>query len=173
MRSVCPQLTRVVHNRSVTSSPAPWPSIDWPGARPPGSGGGCFLFLTRGRRQKRVRGAGRRLRRDVHRCGCRGGDSCCQGEGVADRASVQCGLHPARASPLFDAVVVSGEVGFGKPDRRIYELVARQLGVSTEHCVYVDDVRAYVRGAVDAGMTGVHHTAEESTVEELAVLLGL
>ncbi|GAA4422729.1 hypothetical protein GCM10023148_24320 [Actinokineospora soli] len=80
---------------------------------------------------------------------------------------------PPGLPPLFDAVVVSGEVGFGKPDRRIYELVARQLGVSTEHCVYVDDVRAYVRGAVDAGMTGVHHTAEESTVEELAVLLGL
>ncbi|MGW5052906.1 HAD-IA family hydrolase [Actinokineospora sp. NPDC004072] len=74
---------------------------------------------------------------------------------------------------LFDAVVVSGEVGYGKPDRRIYELAAHRIRVAPSRCVYVDDVASYVRGAVAAGMTGVHHTAAESTVEELAVLLGL
>ena len=74
---------------------------------------------------------------------------------------------------VFDAVVVSGEVGFGKPDRRIYELAARRIGVAAAGCVYVDDVRAYVIGAVAAGMTGVHHTSPEATADELAALLGL
>ena len=80
---------------------------------------------------------------------------------------------PQNLPPLFDAIVVSGEVGFGKPDRRIYELAATRIGVPPTKCVYVDDIRAYVRGAVDAGMVGVHHTTEESTVDELTVLLGL
>ncbi|MGX7824340.1 HAD-IA family hydrolase, partial [Actinokineospora sp. 24-640] len=80
---------------------------------------------------------------------------------------------PAGLPPVFDAVVVSGEVGYGKPDRRIYELAAGRLHAAPRACVYVDDIAAYVRGAVTAGMTGVHHTAAESTVEELAVLLGL
>lgn len=79
---------------------------------------------------------------------------------------------PAGLPPVFDAVVVSGEVGVGKPDRRVYELAARRIGVAPAACVYVDDVRAYVAGAVAVGMTGVHHTAAESTVEELAALLG-
>ncbi|UVS81731.1 Alpha-D-glucose-1-phosphate phosphatase YihX [Actinokineospora sp. UTMC 2448] len=80
---------------------------------------------------------------------------------------------PRGLPAVFDAVVVSGEVGFGKPDPRIYELAANRIRVAPSRCVYVDDVAAYVRGAVAVGMTGVHHTAVESTVEELAVLLDL
>ncbi|MFC5290992.1 HAD-IA family hydrolase [Actinokineospora guangxiensis] len=80
---------------------------------------------------------------------------------------------PGGLPEVFDAVVVSGEVGFGKPDERIYELAARRIGVDAAACVYVDDIRAFVLGAVAVGMTGVHHTSPEATAEELSALLGL
>lgn len=74
---------------------------------------------------------------------------------------------------LFDAVVISGEVGIRKPDRAIYELAARDLGVAPGECVFVDDIPANVRGAVEAGMVGVHHTETETTLDELEALLGI
>jgi epoxide hydrolase-like predicted phosphatase len=74
---------------------------------------------------------------------------------------------------LFDAVVISGEVGLRKPDPEIYALAARDLGVSPEKCVFVDDIAANVRGAVAAGMVGVHHVETEETLRELGVLFGI
>ena len=72
---------------------------------------------------------------------------------------------------LFDVVVLSGLVGVRKPDREAYELVAQRLGVPPARCVFVDDVRSNVLGAVAAGMTGVHHSSAATTADELAVLL--
>lgn len=80
---------------------------------------------------------------------------------------------PEGLPDVFDAVVVSGEVGVGKPDARVYRLVARELGTTPQRCVFVDDVARYVRAAAAVGMTGVHHRDVESTVEELEVLLGV
>ncbi len=72
---------------------------------------------------------------------------------------------------LFDAVVTSGEVGFAKPDRRIYLLAAERLGLDPAACVFVDDLAVNVRGAAAVGMVGVHHRSVRSTLEELEVLL--
>jgi epoxide hydrolase-like predicted phosphatase len=74
---------------------------------------------------------------------------------------------------LFDAVVISGEVGLRKPDPEIYALAAREVEVPPERCVFVDDIAANVRGAVAAGMVGVHHTDTNITLAELEALLGL
>ncbi len=74
---------------------------------------------------------------------------------------------------LFDAVVISGEVGLRKPDHGIYELMCRELGVRPQECVFVDDIGANIRAAAEVGMCGVHHTDTESTLAELAALLGL
>ena len=74
---------------------------------------------------------------------------------------------------LFDAVVLSGIAGVAKPDAAAYRLVAERLGVPPERCVFVDDLRRNVLGAVAAGMTGVHHLSAEATVEELEILLGV
>lgn len=73
---------------------------------------------------------------------------------------------------LFDAVIVSGEVGAAKPNRAVYDLVAAALGTTPDRCVFVDDIARYVHGAAAAGMTGVHHRTVESTVDELEILLG-
>lgn len=74
---------------------------------------------------------------------------------------------------LFDAVVISGEVGLRKPDPEIYALAARDIGVPADQCVFVDDIATNVRGAVAAGMVGVHHTETDTTLAELEALFGI
>jgi putative hydrolase of the HAD superfamily len=74
---------------------------------------------------------------------------------------------------LFDAVVISGEVGLRKPDPEIFLLTARRIGLRPRQCVFVDDLAVNVRGARAVGMVGVHHTDAESTTDELEALFGL
>lgn len=74
---------------------------------------------------------------------------------------------------LFDAVVISGEVGLRKPDPEIFLLTGRLLAVPPQQCVFVDDLAVNVRGAAKVGMVGVHHTSLESTVHELETLFGV
>src|SRR5689334_11023477 len=79
---------------------------------------------------------------------------------------------PDEWAGLFDAVVVSGEVGLAKPAAEIYHLTAARLGLAPSECVFVDDLAINVRGAAAAGMVGVHHVSMSTTLAELAVLLG-
>ena len=71
---------------------------------------------------------------------------------------------------LFDAVVISGEVGLRKPDPAIYALAAQRLGLSREQIVFIDDLRPNVQAAAAAGMVGVQHVGLETTVSELEIL---
>ncbi len=80
---------------------------------------------------------------------------------------------PAAWHELFDATVISGEVGLAKPQQEIYRLTATKLNLQTSECVFVDDLAINVHGAKEAGMVGVHHRSTESTLEELEILLAI
>jgi putative hydrolase of the HAD superfamily len=74
---------------------------------------------------------------------------------------------------LFDAVVISGEVGLHKPQPEIFLLAAERLGVTPAQCVFVDDLRENVAGAEAVGMTAVLHRDPEATAARLEELLGV
>jgi epoxide hydrolase-like predicted phosphatase len=75
--------------------------------------------------------------------------------------------EPRMLSELFDAVVISGEVGLHKPQPEIYALGAERLGVAPGDCVFVDDLRENVAGAEAVGMTAILHRDPRATVAEL------
>jgi putative hydrolase of the HAD superfamily len=79
--------------------------------------------------------------------------------------------EPSMLSELFDAVVISGDVGLHKPQPEIYELGAERLGVSASECVFVDDLRENVAGAEAVGMTAILHRDSAATIEELRRLV--
>ena len=58
------------------------------------------------------------------------------------------------STELFDAVVISGEVGLHKPQPEIYLLACERLGVEPAAAVFVDDLRENCAGAEAVGMTG-------------------
>jgi HAD superfamily hydrolase (TIGR01509 family) len=71
---------------------------------------------------------------------------------------------------MFDAIVISGEVGMRKPEPRIYEHTLGLLGLPAGACVFVDDMPHNVAAAVEVGMVGVLHTSYDATLLELEAL---
>ena len=101
---------------------------------------------------------------------------------AARRQGVRCGLlsnswghryDRSRWEELFDATVISGEIGMRKPDPEIYALAAERLGLPPQEIVFVDDIQHNLPPAEAIGMATVHHTTAEKTVTELESLLGL
>lgn len=74
---------------------------------------------------------------------------------------------------LFDAAVISSEVGVRKPSRRIYQIACERLGVDPGDCVLVDDLQQNLDGAARLGIAGVLHRRPAETVAALESLLGL
>jgi epoxide hydrolase-like predicted phosphatase len=87
------------------------------------------------------------------------------GEGLA--------YDPALLEELFDAVVISGEVGLHKPQPEIFHLGAERIGVAPEDCVFVDDLRENCEGAEAVGMRAILHRGHEGTLPQLEELLGV
>jgi putative hydrolase of the HAD superfamily len=71
---------------------------------------------------------------------------------------------------MFDAVVISGEVGMRKPEREIFELALDRLGLPAGECVFVDDVAPNIAAAAEAGLVGIVHRTFEETARELEAL---
>ena len=74
---------------------------------------------------------------------------------------------------LFDAVVISGEVGMRKPEHRIYQHVLDLLDLTPSQAVMVDDLQPNVAAAVEVGMVGVLHQSYDQTRMELEAVFGL
>ncbi len=83
------------------------------------------------------------------------------------------GIYERAPMAIFDATVISGDVGLHKPDPAIYELGAERIGVSPANCLFIDDLRENVAGAEVVGMTALLHREPAETIAELERLLGL
>lgn len=71
---------------------------------------------------------------------------------------------------LFDAAVISAEVGMHKPQPEIYLLVAERLGVEPGECAFIDDLRENCEGAEAVGMTAIRHRDAAETIAKLEQL---
>jgi len=58
---------------------------------------------------------------------------------------------------VFDAVVISGEVGMRKPEERIFTHVLSLLDLPAHTVVYVDDEYPNVKAAASYGLRAVHY----------------
>jgi putative hydrolase of the HAD superfamily len=84
------------------------------------------------------------------------------------------GDYPRKVFPeLFDAWVISAEVGMRKPEERIFRHAAGLLDLPPEQCVFIDDFEANIDAAAALGMVGLHHREPRSTATRLAALLNL
>lgn len=72
---------------------------------------------------------------------------------------------------VFDEMIISAEVGFMKPDPRIYHLALEKLGVQPGETVFLDDMLINVHAARSVGMGAIQFTQPEKTLEELKQFL--
>ena len=56
---------------------------------------------------------------------------------------------------LFDATVISTQVGAIKPDPKMYEAILQRLNADPSDCLFVDDRAVNLEGALAAGMKAV------------------
>jgi HAD superfamily hydrolase (TIGR01549 family) len=74
-------------------------------------------------------------------------------------------------SKLFDATIISGEVGMIKPHPEIYEYACGQLGVDTSDAVFVDDAETNCEGAREAGLQAIRYESFSQAKADLQRLL--
>ena len=80
---------------------------------------------------------------------------------------------PALLEELFDAWVISSEVGLRKPEPAIYELAAERIGLPPAACVFVDDLPGNLRPAQALGMATVLHRGDAAaTLADVRAALG-
>lgn len=88
-------------------------------------------------------------------------------------------LEQLELTPLFDAMVISSEVGFAKPDPRIYALAAERAGVSPTEILYAgDDLHLDLLPARAAGFQAylidrTGRSAEDSKIRSLSELVAI
>lgn len=71
----------------------------------------------------------------------------------------------------FDEMIISAEVGFMKPDPRIYNLALERLGVDANEAVFVDDMLRNVEGAQAVGMLGILYKNTPQVLADLNTLV--
>lgn len=72
---------------------------------------------------------------------------------------------------VFDDMVISAEVGMGKPEAGIYHYALGKLGVTPAEAVFVDDMPVNIEAARTLGMHGVLFQNREQTIAEVKRLL--
>lgn len=63
-------------------------------------------------------------------------------------------------SEYFDGTFVSAFYRMLKPSRGIFEKMLAAFGLTAEECLFVDDMKVNVDGAVAAGLQGFHFTGD-------------
>jgi epoxide hydrolase-like predicted phosphatase len=71
----------------------------------------------------------------------------------------------------FEGGVISSEVKFSKPDRRIYEILLEKYFLIANECLYIDDIEINVKAAEEMGMKGLLTHGSEEISKELAASL--
>ena len=66
---------------------------------------------------------------------------------------------------FFDVNVISGEVGYRKPDPKIYEILLHDIDSSAENCVFIDDKLENLQVASEFGIKTIRFVRKKSKVE--------
>ena len=71
-----------------------------------------------------------------------------------------------------DALVVSGEEGMFKPQKRIYDLLSARLGVPAANLCFIDDAEANCEGARVAGWKAIRFENNDQVERDFKTLVG-
>lgn len=72
---------------------------------------------------------------------------------------------------LFDAIVISAEVGCYKPHPEIFKILFDKLGVKSSEVVFIDDTSKSLAGAADIGYVPILYVNIEQLKKDLAKIL--
>ncbi|HYS54415.1 MAG TPA: HAD family phosphatase [Thermoanaerobaculia bacterium] len=68
---------------------------------------------------------------------------------------------------LFDEIIVSGEVGTMKPEREIFEIALRKIGLRADECLFIDDSPKNVEAAAALGFQTIQFKNSRELEDDL------
>lgn len=74
---------------------------------------------------------------------------------------------------LFGEIVVSGEEGYQKPDKEIFEITFNKLGVESSESIFIDDSESSLSSSGEVGYTPILYRDNESLRIRLSELLNI
>jgi putative hydrolase of the HAD superfamily len=82
----------------------------------------------------------------------------------AQSAYARSELHQVGLLDYFDPIVVSGDHGYRKPDRRLFQLALDGMKVAAQNALYVgNDMHRDIFGAREAGLQTVMFDSDQGT----------
>jgi HAD superfamily hydrolase (TIGR01509 family) len=78
---------------------------------------------------------------------------------------------PAEDRALFDAIVVSAETAYQKPDTEIFQMTIDKLGTTFEETIFIDDLAIFTKPATKLGMHGIQYKGLDLLKTQLEPLL--
>ena len=80
-------------------------------------------------------------------------------------------IEREKFTDVFDAIIISAEVGAAKPSEKIYRVALEQLQVKPKEAVFVDDFIENIEACEKLGMKGIHFTDAESALRQINDIL--
>ena len=71
---------------------------------------------------------------------------------------------------LVDGAIYSYDVGFRKPEKKIYQIACDIAKADPPNCVFIDDLKDNIIGANQVGLNGIHYKNTLELIEELITL---
>jgi 2-haloacid dehalogenase len=68
----------------------------------------------------------------------------------------------------FDGIVLSGEVGYAKPDPAIYRILLQEVNEPAHMCMFIDDSEANIVAAAEMGFMAIHFDSPQQLRTELS-----
>jgi putative hydrolase of the HAD superfamily len=86
----------------------------------------------------------------------------------AQSAYARAELHQVGILEYFGPIIVSGDYGFRKPDRRLFQAALEGMGVDAAHTLFIgNDMHRDIYGAREAGMITVMFDSDQGTKAHL------
>lgn len=76
-------------------------------------------------------------------------------------------LFEIEQAKLFDAHVLSYETQLLKPDKKMFELMAKRLGLEMSECLFVDDQERHCMAAESYGLSSLQYINYEDFLDKL------
>lgn len=72
---------------------------------------------------------------------------------------------------LFDDVIASCKVGYAKPEKEIYQIALRRLGVRGDEAIFIDDKQKCLDPAAELGFTTMLAENQDQLIKDLRILV--
>lgn len=80
------------------------------------------------------------------------------------------GFKPIIDTNIFDSITLTYKLGLKKPDPKLFDHATKQLGVSVNETLYIDDLPEVIKSAKDFGMQTILFTNPKQLIQEFSNL---